>query len=369
MAFACEVPGEVPTRWAIVVGVDQYHEDDPRWNLHGCCNDAVLMFNFFSSDLRVPQHQILLHLARNRLSSAATETDPPSKAATYWGFRKSLEIVSNKARPGDHVYIHFSGHGNREPTTLPEEKGSMALDERLCFTDNEMTDHELGLILDEMASSPRSLVVFVSLDCCFSGGATRWGKEWAVRCKPPVHERVEEPPSTSRSWGYSEFDPSSENLRHADWDKGWIYRDRGYNVIAACQPNEKAREGRISDSGLCHGALTPILVSCFKNLGYKKPFTTYAEFQARLETTLKTDLGKDTQQQPILLGPRNRVVFEAYECNTQIWAHVKSVENDRVVIDRGETSQVHLQDVYCLFHPSKVANPTLTFVYIPNLEN
>ena len=81
------------------------------------------------------------------------------------------------ANPSDGVYVHYSGHGGRTPTSIPKVKGVQALDESLVPIDigdpkaQYLRDHELARLLKDMVE--KGLNVTIVLDSCHSGGATR----------------------------------------------------------------------------------------------------------------------------------------------------------------------------------------------------
>ena len=93
----------------------------------------------------------------------------------------------DKAKPGDIVFFHFSGHGQQIPDDNDDEMDG--LDESLVPYDaidrsvaagakTNIRDDELGILFRELAErlqagtrSPGSITV--SLDSCFSGTATR----------------------------------------------------------------------------------------------------------------------------------------------------------------------------------------------------
>ncbi|KAI0868024.1 caspase domain-containing protein [Hypoxylon argillaceum] len=332
-----------PSKWAVLVGIDRYSQSEPTLNLRGACNDAVLVYRFLSSNLGVPERNIRLHLARDPTFSG-TAHDPPSTAATFWNFRGSLEHIRCQARAGDFVHIHFSGHGARAATLHKEEKPESEEDERLCFTDNEMTDVMFGEMLDNMAAAPCNLTILVTLDCCFSGGMTRHGSYSAVRNKPSTS-------LTSHCMNESSQRnsvPKSNHYRHANLKKGWLYRDRDYNVIAACQPHEKATEGPEAGTGSrIHGILTFNMISQLQLLGDKRPFITYNVFQEILGAVVRATSNHIIErQQPMLLGPRNRFLFESsvYDGNTWV-ACVRDVKPDFLVINMGSASGAKIDDV------------------------
>jgi Caspase domain len=342
--------GQSPSKWAVITGIDYYSDSEPSMNLKGCANDAVLVYNFLRSSVGVPQSNMQLHLARDP-ACLPSPPDPASNRPTVINMLRSIDQVTCQANPGDFVHIHFSGHGTREPTLHPDKKSVTGQDERLCFTDSEMTDVEFGQKLDDMAGPPYNLVILVTLDCCFSGGATRGGKYSAVRCKPRKRPALRAGPTTA--FELSDDSYISGPLRDATLKQGWLYRDRKYNAMTACQPYEKSTEGP-DESGRVHGAFTSSLISQLNNLGNSRSFTTYAVLQGVVEAAMKGNLSKLTGQQPLLLGPRKRVLFESFTHNdAPDFAHIIRISNSLLVIDRGRASGARLADVYRLSDPGK----------------
>ncbi|KAF8538860.1 hypothetical protein BDD12DRAFT_840666 [Trichophaea hybrida] len=85
-------------------------------------------------------------------------------------------MVTTEARPGDVVYIHYSGHGAQARTVYPELKGPNSVDEALVPCDihcggRYLRDFELAELLDIMVQ--KGLVVTIVLDSCHSGSASR----------------------------------------------------------------------------------------------------------------------------------------------------------------------------------------------------
>ncbi|KAI3332158.1 caspase domain-containing protein [Xylariaceae sp. AK1471] len=349
MAEYESIATEAPSAWAIVVGIDLYSTTYQAMNLRGACNDAVLIYKFLRSSLKIPKSNIRLHLSRD-LHTPLTVNDPPSLPPTFWDFLDSLDHIRRKARPGDFVHIHFSGHGNRE-ITLHEDKKSMTdQDERLCFVDNEMTDVMFGEKLDELAAPPYNLTLLVTLDCCFSGGMTRDGHYSAVRNKPSSQAIAFHPRD------YKAEPSMSSSSRDASLYKGWLYRDRAYNVIAACQPHEKSMETPDPASGnRVYGALTSTLISQLKHLRDQRSFMTYNVFQGILESALKGTFGRITQQKPMLIGPRNRLLFlSSVREDASTVASVRKVRSRVMFIDRGSVNGSNVGDIYTVSDPGAV---------------
>ncbi|KAI8633999.1 caspase domain-containing protein [Xylariaceae sp. FL1651] len=351
MAEDISIATEASSAWAIVVGIDLYSTTHQAMNLRGACNDAVLIYKFLRSSLKIPKSNIRLHLSRDP-DIPLSEKDPPSLLPTFWEFLDSLDHIRREARPGDFVHIHFSGHGNREITLHEDKKSKTDQDERLCFVDNEMTDVMFGEKLDELAAPPYNLTLLVTLDCCFSGGMTRDGQYSAVRNKPSSQAIALHP----RDYKTEPIMLSSS--RDANLNKGWLYRDRAYNVIAACQPYEKSMEAPDPASeNKIYGVLTSTLISQLKHLRDRRSFMTYNVFQGIVESALKGTFGQITQQKPMLIGPRNRLLFlSSVREDAPNVAIIRKVKSEVMFIDRGSVNGSNVGDIYTISDPGASLN-------------
>lgn len=208
---------------------------------------------------------------------------PPKKD----NFIASVEDISNRAQPGDFILVHFSGHGDRLPTKYVRQKATGAQDEYLCFLDGELADVEFGEMMDDLAARGRT--VLVTLDCCFSGGATSAGRNFMVRCRSrSTHLSNSELP---RQLGQNQWDQTlpSRGNRNAMIDReSWLYRSREYNVIAPCQPYEEAVE-KSTTSGKWGGALTTELIDLLTSWQNRWSLRPTHKYSAVLKLLSKTD--------------------------------------------------------------------------------
>ena len=204
--------------------------------------------------------------------------------------RAGIAALVERASPGDRIAIHVSSHGTQLPDDDGDEGGGPGLgtnhDELLVCHDFERSE---GLIRDDelyaMLMRLRPGVSLVTLfDTCHSGNATRaWlrgtprqGHDMRTRfMRMPLQRQVAE---ASGSRGRSLFShDDAKPLR--------------YLAIAACQPNQQARE--IDGRGLFSSRALPILSA----LG---PGASARLFSRELERAFGSDL---SIQQPMIEGP------------------------------------------------------------------
>lgn len=227
--------------WAVLVGIDLYSDKNEGMNLYGCVRDVEDMRHVLETRLKMPLHRI------KTLTAPHGGKKPSTSMPTKSNVMEALEDVICKSEKGDFVYIHYSGHGDRMLTAYPDLKDAGAKDEVLCTLEEDIRDVELGNSLDNMAN--KVLAVLAVLDCCHSGGATRAGKGNRVRCRQIIPEAKDDGHGPDETSGF-------RGVRNAVIIQNWFYQDRGYNLIAACQPTHKLAAEHSAPDGSIHGALT-----------------------------------------------------------------------------------------------------------------
>lgn len=331
------------TKWAILIGVDYYSSKDLRGNLKGCVNDVVSVLNFSRDKLKVPPANTFLHAAPDPTNTKLSNTK--YMPATKVSVRSSIQTVIQRAQEGDQILFHFSGHGARDK----------ARSEYLCFTDGDMRDTEFGKLLDSMTRKGKVTAV-VTLDCCFSGGATRDHRpnddHVLVRCKP---EPDDDDYDDENDFIEAPHDEDDNSDRQAFLQKGQLYRDRYYTVMTACQPHEKCMELVL---GNCkRGIFTWSLISQLekfydKSNAHMQDLTTYEMLRGSLEATIHANcdaIGK-SRQNPTLFGPQNRVLFtDTTLDDPRGFAVVTGVADSAMTLNRGRVSGVKQGDEYHLF--------------------
>jgi len=140
---------------ALLVGINRYKI--PGADLRGCVNDVKNMkfvlsryYGFANKDIR-------------------TLTD---LQATKKAIQAAVTKLIGKARAGDVLVFHYSGHGSNVPDRTGDEAD--ARDEILCPTDLDWQDPLLDDWLRvEFDKLPAEVNLTVIMDCCYSGTNTR----------------------------------------------------------------------------------------------------------------------------------------------------------------------------------------------------
>ncbi len=214
-------------------------------SLAGCVGDVERVEDYLLHRLGVP------HSSIHKLTAApgAEPPEPPSDQPTYENLVAAWKRLTRRAAPGDCVYIHYTGHGGRTKTLVPEIKGAEGFDECLVPVDigrpesRYLRDVELASLLAAMIV--KRLRITLVLDCCHSGGATRGAAAVTVRGTGTVDPTPR--PLTSEVGsrealidGWRRWTRGSR--RDVGTASGWLPRPEGYVLLAACRASEPAYE-------------------------------------------------------------------------------------------------------------------------------
>jgi hypothetical protein len=303
--------------YALLIGVNCYlpnrlSDGSVYGNLEGAVRDIEDVEKFLDRQPQKPKQIFKLTATSSETSSfidPPKPLEPAEKLPTYGNIIRHFDEVTKLAKPGDLVYIHYSGHGGRAKTTKPEIKTN-GIDEAIVPTDigtgegQYVRDWELAILLKRMVD--KGLVVTVILDSCHSGGSTR-GKDAKVRGL--LKEAIDTTPRLTESL----VQPSREEL--AIVAPGWqnlkyttrggtpvasmLPEAEGYVLLAACRPSELAYEYAF-DGQESNGALTYWLLD---TLAQPNPGITYRMIHDRLKGKINTQF---STQNPMLLGEGDR---------------------------------------------------------------
>jgi predicted phosphodiesterase len=338
------INNELPQLYALLIGIDRYMPnklpDGGHYpDLGGCVRDVSHVEQMLRSTLGMTDDRIF-RLIAPIIKEGVPE--PEGQLPTYENMVAAFKKLSDLARPGDQVYIHYAGHGGRTLTMFPKLKGENGLDESLVPTDignseaRYLRDVEMSHLLKAM--SDKGLLVTLVLDSCHSGGATRGMGGGAVRgissvdtTNRPARSLVASNEELSQTW----LGVTSGNPRNVNAASGWLPNMKGYVLLAACRANELANEYAF-DGKERNGALTYWLLDALKQNGSG---LTYRMLYNRIVAKVHA---KFVQQTPQLEGEGNREIFGSAQMKTHYAVNVRKVDpaKNRLLLNTGRTQGV-----------------------------
>ncbi|KAH6616785.1 caspase domain-containing protein [Boeremia exigua] len=229
---------DVSTKWAVLLGINAY----PVHPLGGCVRDVSRIHNYLTSaSTRVNVTALTASPADDSLSSAIIES--PSSRPTYNNVVSKLDEIADKATSGDHVHIHFSGHGTRNKLTGDFNLVLLDDDQDIRY----LGGHHLAGLLSKLVD--KGLHVTLVLDCCFSGGILRQND-----IHDPSVRTIEYDPGVDTRHPPAQLEAgrrTKSTLRDVTILPRWLIDPRCYTVLTACGPHEKAQEHTAEDGEKC----------------------------------------------------------------------------------------------------------------------
>jgi len=240
-------------------------------------------------------------------------TNVVDKQVSIQGIKDAFANLNSRIKKGDIVFIHFSGHGlqvqadraNRidgyDECLVPYDAVSPEKinDSDSVLLKKEMDKYLRGHMLGDLLKQIRSTLgttgdLIVTLDFCYSGGATRGANKVRGGKAPLVYKNFN--PSLPKSSDSSQLFKQSLSIQ----------QDQGlspYNVISATRPEELDTETN-DENGKAIGPLSYALYQSFKQL---KPNITYLSFFARIQSMMNM---MAQEQHPVLEGnAEKRILF------------------------------------------------------------
>lgn len=182
------LPALARENYALLIGASDYKNLAPKYWLKGPANDVRLVQTYLTTASPVPfaARDVIV------LADGVEGAKPPTLAA----IRAAVADLTARVRPGDFVYLHFSGHGSQSPALNPETELD-GLDETFMPSDigpwddavghvqNALVDDEIGAMIDGLRA--KGADVWAVFDSCHSGTVTRALEEDDVRLRelPP----------------------------------------------------------------------------------------------------------------------------------------------------------------------------------------
>ncbi|RAL37847.1 hypothetical protein DM860_000541 [Cuscuta australis] len=148
-------------RKAVLIGINY---PGTKAELKGCVNDVHKMHRCLIDRYGFSDEDIAVLI----------DTDDSYPQPTGRNIRRALSRLVRAARPGDYLFVHYSGHGTRLPAETGEEDDT-GYDECIVPSDfNLITDDDFRELVDSLPEGSRITVVS---DSCHSGGLIDRAKE------------------------------------------------------------------------------------------------------------------------------------------------------------------------------------------------
>jgi hypothetical protein len=343
-------PSIHPTLYALIIGCDAYlpnsTPEGSYGSLQGCVRDCTRVEEFLKKRAGLTSANLV------RLTSTAgpdgKPTEPRKIQPIYENIINGFRDLISRSKAGDHVYIHYSGHGGQCPTIVPRVKGKDANDETLVPIDvgsksaRYVRDVEIAKLLKEMAD--KKLIVTVVLDSCHSGGATR-----AVRRdNDPTGIRgvsfVDRTPRPTDSLvgDIAELEAVAQAGMATRGFASNEARAAGTVVVAACRSFELAREFMF-DGGPRQGALTYWFLKLVA-LGDAR-----LTFRTIFDQVVKRIHDQFPDQTPMLIGDADRAILAGFSAAADPAIPVTAVAGSTVTLGAGSAALVEVGTEYAIY--------------------
>ncbi|RYP45912.1 hypothetical protein DL769_011426 [Monosporascus sp. CRB-8-3] len=330
------------THWAVLIGIDYYPKDRC---LKGSVRDAETVKQYLEAG-PIPVDIVILTATTPSDPSSSGPIEKPDLWPTYKNVIKSLKRVLEKAKQGDVVYIHYSGHGTRRNESAGdtyEKSGNLAF---VLFEDNEHGSSYLrGQVLANCLHKivTQGLLVTLVLDCCYSGSVLRGNGQRGVDVRAVDYDPVIDAASPH------ELDTDSSNsdgtLRNSQMPDQWLVKPDGYTIPSACSPHEKAWELEIE--GERRGALTYFLIEALSALRKSGVELTHQSLYQHLRTRFHASW---PQQTPMRYGNKNFSFFGKLAIvSDTVFVPVYRDDDDRMCLSAGEAHGVYKGDEYAVY--------------------
>jgi len=229
-------PTNVPNRWALLVGINYYRNDRC---LEGAVRDVETVERYLQAGTsRVDVLTLTASTPEAKDSCCPLENE--ERWPTSANVVAALQRLIRETKPGDWVYIHYSGHGTKTPgTAYPDHNNA---DEELAlvlFENNErgcsyLRGRHLASAMHKMVA--KGLIVTLVLDCCFSGSVVR-KKEWRGCGIRYTDYKPEIDVGKLQKYEEKVFLSDDNTPRSSQMAKKWLLDPDGYTTLSACGPH------------------------------------------------------------------------------------------------------------------------------------
>ncbi|KAB8268076.1 caspase domain-containing protein [Aspergillus minisclerotigenes] len=285
--------------YAILIGINAYQEKP----LQGSVRDVQRIQKHLEKISTSIEIQMLT-ATRSQDPEARTPIEPQHLWPTHQNVLSALTGVASSAKPGDIVYIHYSGHGTRMGAYHSYSNWStgdlalVLLDERNKGREKYLHGAVLAYHLKQMVD--KGLAVTLVLDCCFSATVYR-RDDSRTRYLPYKPDPLSA--TTTLTETLPEKKTVSSEYRDACMLPNWLIDPDGYAILAARGPHEMAKEID-PGTGRMQGALSYFLLSFLEISGLGACHDVIHKYLGSKFREIRVH-----EQSPVLYGNRNQAFF------------------------------------------------------------
>jgi hypothetical protein len=328
----------MPTKHALIVGINKYPHMGPKFQLRGCVNDAKLIRNTLINKFNFEQAQIAELL---------------DEAATRDGILAAMASLLKRVKKDDIVVFHYSGHGHRckskteftdegsgkDNCLLPHDDSKPKANGKADY--REIRDDKINAWLQKLSQKTSNITLI--FDACHSGTMTRSTSPQAQARSVPETVRGQPAPVKGAA--------SIKSKAHKGAG-GWLTLNRKYVVISGCRDTQTSKERWFSegDTQYRHGVLTYSLVGA---LSSAKPGTTYRDI---FETVCSSVPASAENQNPQIEGQIDREIFGVKDIEPMRYLPISSVSGKNLSIEGGAAHGLRKDSKWLIYAPGTKTN-------------
>lgn len=324
-----------PTIHVLLIGIDYYKPNRLYKSLKGAVRDINLVNTFLQEALKLPAKCIRKLTSPNQEDAALLEArSAQEQKPTYENIVNTFKEITETAKPGEQVYIHYSGHGGRATTIYPfkqepNDESIVPMDIGDSEEGRYLRDVEMTTLLKRMTD--KGLIVTMVLDSCHAAGATRGDAVIRSAGETDTSQRssqslVATPQELEQNW--------LDLTRNRAIGAAGLPQSREYVLLAACRPNEYAYEYAVNGGTERNGALTYWMIDTLTSVATSGQPLTYKLLHDRVNAQIQS---KFPQQIPMILGESDRLVFGNDKWSTPFTVTlIKVISETQITLNAGQ---------------------------------
>ena len=326
-------------KWVLLIGINFYLNDKC---LKGCSRDVQAFEEYFGKVIG-PNEIDIVTLTATASPDPRSPRESQEQLPTYKNVTDCLTRILKFSRSGDSVYVHYSGHGTRNPHTraLALVLFDHATGSRLLY------GQLIATLLERMTE--KGLFITLVLDCCFSGSNLRYSDDGCTSTRVTSYNSAVDAAYPTQE---STMESDDEDLlfRDADALPRWLISPN-YTILTACSPHETATELEADVVGSKtrerRGALSYFLLEALISLRRSSIEVSNASLYQHLLTQFHVYWPRQT---PMRRGNERLSFFGRLRSDSDyMFVSVFRASDGRICLDAGHAHDVREGDMYALY--------------------